>query len=131
MGLPEVKLGVIPGYGGTQRLPRLVGRGVAQELILTGEFVDAQRALAVGLVNRIVPPGELLEACRELATKMLAAGPLAVRAAMAAVDEGLDGTLDEGLAVESAAFGRLFDTADAAEGLSAFLEKRKAVFEGR
>jgi len=131
IGLPEVKLGVIPGYGGTQRLPRLVGRGIALELIITGEFVKADRALAIGLVNHVTPPGELLDFCRGLANKMIAVGPLAVRAALAAVDGGLDMPLDEGLEREALAFGELFATKDAREGTAAFLEKRPAAFEGR
>lgn len=130
MGLPEVKLGVIPGYGGTQRLARLVGRGVALELILTGEFVTAERALATGLVNHVVPQTDLLPTCRSLAEKILGVGPLAVRAALEVVDRGLDLPLDEALAEETRAFGGLFSTSDAKEGLAAFVEKRKAVFRG-
>jgi len=131
LGLPEVKLGVIPGYGGTQRLPRLVGRGVALELITTGEFVKADRALAIGLVNHVVAAEELLPFCRALAEKMVAVGPLAIRAALQSVDEGLDVPLDEGLAREARAFGALFGTADAREGIAAFLEKRAASFRGK
>lgn len=131
LGLPEVKLGVIPGYGGTQRLARLVGRGLALELILTGEMVSAERALAMGLVNHVVPQAELAATCRALADKIRSVGPLAVRAALTVVDRGLDLPLDDALAEETSAFGRLFSTADAKEGLAAFLEKRKAAFRGR
>jgi enoyl-CoA hydratase len=131
LGLPEVTLGLIPGYGGTQRLPRLVGRGHALELILTGGMVDAARAAEIGLVNRVVPQAELLTTCQKLASKMVAAAPLAVRAGLAAVSEGEGRPLDEALAMEARAFGSLFGTADAHEGVAAFLEKRPPRFEGR
>lgn len=131
LGLPEVKLGLIPGYGGTQRLPRLVGRGPALELILSGEFVTAERAREMGLVNRVVAPEALLDECRALAKSFLAVGPVAMRRALEAVDAGLDRPLEEGLRVEATAFSTLFDTRDSAEGITAFLEKRAAVFHGR
>lgn len=130
LGFPEVKLGVIPGYGGTQRLARLVGTGRALEMILTGEFIDATRAESIGLVNRVVPAAELLPACREIAEKMCAVGPLAVSRAIDAVHRGWDLPLAEGLALEARHFGALFDTADAREGIRAFLEKRAAEFSG-
>lgn len=129
-GLPETTLGLIPGYGGTQRLPRLVGRGVALEMILTGRRVGAEEALRLGLVNRVVPAAGLLEEARSLAGSLLAVGPLAVRAARRAVDLGLDLGLDAGLEVEALEFGNLFASADAAEGMTAFLEKRAAAFRG-
>ena len=130
LGLPEVKLGAIPGYGGTQRLARLVGRGRALELILTGEPVSAQEAYRVGLVNRVVPRSELAGAAEALMKKILANGPLAIRHALMAVDRGLDGGLSEGLSLEATLFGLLCATADLKEGMKAFLEKRPPRFEG-
>jgi len=131
LGLPEVTLGLIPGYGGTQRLPRLVGRGRALELMLTGGMVDAARAAEIGLVNRVVPAAELLDTCRKLAGKIGSVGPLAVKAALTAVAEGEGRPLAEATAIEARAFGALFGTADAREGIQAFLEKRSASFQGR
>ena len=131
LGLPEVKLGIIPGYGGTQRLPRLVGLGRAQELILTGEPIDAARAHAIGLVNHVFEPAELMEKTRALVGKILQRGPLAVRMAMEAALAGPDGTLDDGLSLERNLFGLLTTTSDMREGMTAFLEKRKANFEGK
>lgn len=130
-GLPEVKLGVIPGYGGTIRLPRLVGRGRALEMIMTGEMIDAAEAHRIGLVNRVVPQAELLEAARALLAKIAANGPLAVALALEAVDRGYDVTLDDGFALESNLFGILAATEDMREGMQAFLEKRAANFQGR
>ncbi|HEV8304233.1 MAG TPA: enoyl-CoA hydratase-related protein [Gemmatimonadales bacterium] len=130
-GQPEVKLGIAPGYGGTQRLPRLVGKGVALELILTGETIDAREAYRIGLVNRVVPAPELLAESEKLLRGILAMGPLAVRLAMEAVDRGLEMTLDEGLLLEANHFGLLAATQDTKEGLTAFLEKRPARFQGR
>jgi len=131
LGQPEVRLGLIPGYGGTQRLARLVGRARALEMLLTGEPVDAAEAFRIGLVNHVVPPGELLEFSRQLMVKILSAGPVAVALAMHAVDAGLDGSLEEGLRLEAAAFGLAASTQDRLEGTRAFLEKRKAIFAGR
>lgn len=131
MGLPEVKLAVIPGYGGTQRLARIVGRGRALELILTGEMIDATEAHRIGLVNRVVPRAELLGAAEALMRKILANGPLAIRYAIRAVDKGLDGSLDEGLDLEASLFGILCATEDMKEGMQAFLEKRAAKFKGQ
>ncbi len=130
-GQPEVKLGIAPGYGGTQRLPRLVGKGVALELILTGEPIDAREAHRIGLVNRVVPAAELLAESEKLLRGILAMGPLAVRLALEAVDQGLEMTLDEGLLLEANHFGLLAATQDTKEGLTAFLEKRSARFQGR
>jgi len=130
-GLPEVGLGIIPGYGGTQRLPRLVGRGRAQEMILTGEMVDAAEAHRIGLVSQVVPAEELMARTEALAGAILSRGPLAVRCALDAVHHGLDMPLGEGLAYEAALFSLLCASEDMKEGTKAFLEKRKAGFRGR
>src|SRR6266853_952727 len=130
-GQPEVKLGIAPGYGGTQRLPRLVGKGNALRLILTGDMIDAQEAYRIGLVNQVVPAGELLAAAEKTLRGILAMGPLAVRLALEAVDQGLEMTLDEGLLLEANHFGLLAATEDMKEGLTAFLEKRPPRFRGR
>jgi enoyl-CoA hydratase len=130
-GQPEVKLGIAPGYGGTQRLPRLVGKGVALQLILTGEMIDAQEGYRIGLVNKVVPAAQLLPESEKMLRGILAMGPLAVRLALEAVDQGLEMTLDEGLLLEANHFGLLAATKDMKEGLTAFLEKRQAKFEGR
>jgi enoyl-CoA hydratase len=130
-GQPEVKLGIAPGYGGTQRLPRLVGKGVALQLILTGEMIDAHEAHRIGLVTKVVPAGELLAEAERLLRGILAMGPLAVRLALEAVDRGLEMSLDEGLLLEANHFGLLAATRDMKEGLTAFLEKRQPRFEGR
>ena len=130
-GQPEVKLGIAPGYGGTQRLPRLVGKGRALQLILTGEMIDAAEAHRIGLVNRVVPAAELLAVTEQVLRGILAMGPLAVRLALEAVDQGPEMTLDEGLLLEANHFGLLAATQDMKEGLSAFLEKRSAKFQGR
>ncbi len=130
-GQPEVKLGIAPGYGGTQRLPRLVGKGVALQLILTGEMIDAQEAYRIGLVNKVAPADTLLAAAEQLLRGILSMGPLAVRLALEAVDRGLDMSLEEGLLLEANHFGLLAATEDMKEGLTAFLEKRAPRFEGR
>lgn len=130
-GQPEVKLGIAPGYGGTQRLPRLVGKGAALQLILTGEMIDAPEAYRIGLVNRVVPAGDLLAESEKMLRGILAMGPLAVRLALEAVDQGLEMTLEEGLLLEANHFGLLAATQDTKEGLTAFLEKRPAKFQGR
>ena len=130
-GQPEVKLGIVPGYGGTQRLPRLVGKGRALQLLLTGEIVDAAEAYRIGLVNRVVPAAELLGAARAMLGQMLANGPLALAHCIEAVNDGLDRTLDGGLVLEAHHFGLLSATADMREGMAAFLGKRTASFEGR
>src|SRR5438128_2134031 len=130
-GQPEVKLGIAPGYRGTQRLPRLVGRGVALQLILTGETIDARAAHRLGVVNKVVPAAELLPEAEKLLRGILAMGPLAVRLALEAVDQGLEMSLDEGLLLEANHFGLLAATHDMKEGLGAFLAKRAPRFEGR
>ncbi|MBA3671426.1 MAG: enoyl-CoA hydratase/isomerase family protein [Gemmatimonadaceae bacterium] len=130
-GQPEAKLGIVPGYGGTQRLARLVGKGRALELLLTGEMIDATEAYRIGLVNRIWPAAELLTAARAMLSTMLAQGPVAVAHCLEAVDRGLDMPLDDAIALEASFFGLLSATADKAEGMRAFLEKRAAVFVGR
>ena len=130
-GQPEVKLGIAPGYGGTQRLPRIVGKGVALELLLTGRMIDAAEALRIGLVNKVVPAAELLNEARQMMRTMLAMGPRAVALCLEAVDQGLDMTLDEGLNLEANHFGLLASTQDMREGMAAFLEKRDAKFTGR
>lgn len=130
-GLPEVRLGIIPGYGGTIRLPRLVGRGRALELMLTGDMIDADEALRIGLVNRVAEPDQLMDAGRDMARKMIANGPIAIRLALESVDRGMSTTIDDAQALESSFFGLLASTADMREGMSAFLEKRKAEFRGR
>jgi enoyl-CoA hydratase len=129
-GQPEVKLGITPGYGGTQRLPRLVGRGRALQLLLTGETIDAAEAFRIGLVNRVVPAAELMDAARAMLTAILANGPLAVALCLDVVDRGLDLPLEDALAMEAGHFGLLAATADMAEGTRAFLEKRAAQFRG-
>ena len=131
IGLPEVTLGVIPGYAGTQRLPRIVGRGMAMDLILTGRAIDAAEAQRIGLVSQVVPPADLMETARKTALRIIRNGPLAVRAAMQAVDHGLDVGFEHGARMEAKLFGLLCATSDMREGLSAFLEKRKADFKGK
>jgi enoyl-CoA hydratase len=131
LGQPEVKLGIIPGYGGTQRLPRLVGRGVALEMLLDGEPITATQALRIGLVNEVVPQAELLSYSRRWLVKVLANGPLALRLVMEAVDVGLSCGLEQGLQFEAAAFGVSAATEDRVEGTRAFLEKRVAAFKGK
>ena len=129
-GLPEVKLGIIPGYGGTVRLPRIVGRGRALEMILTGEMVDAPRALEMGLVNKVVALEETRSAAEAMLDGILKNGPIALRFALEAVDRSLETGIDEGLGLESHLFGLLAATDDMREGMSAFLEKREARFQG-
>ena len=129
-GLPEVGLGIIPGYGGTQRLPRLVGSGVALELILTGKKIDADEALRIGLVNCVCEPDDLLPSVYKTAGKILEQGPVAVQFAKQAVRRGLLLSLKDGLDAEADLFGMISSTSDMAEGMSAFLEKRKPDFTG-
>jgi enoyl-CoA hydratase len=131
LGQPEVKLGLIPGYGGSQRLPRLVGKGAAMKLLLTGEMISAAEALRIGLVDEVVPAGELMTRARTLAVTMAGMSPIAVRQCIAAVHAGYDLPLDEALAHEAALFGLCCGTADKAEGTRAFLEKRSPKWQGR
>ena len=130
-GQPEVKLGTIPGYGGSVRLPRLIGRGRAVELLATGAMIDAQEAWRIGLVNQVVASAELLTAAESLLRGMLENGPLAVAGCLRMVDDQEHLSLDEALALESTRFGELAGTADFTEGTAAFLGKRKAAFRGK
>lgn len=130
-GQPEVKLGITPGYGGTQRLPRLVGRGRALQLLLTGEMIDAHEALRIGLVNKVVPPAELLPAAETMMRQILANAPLAVALCIEAVNRGYNATQEDGLNLEANHFAILAGTADMAEGMAAFLAKRAPSFTGR
>jgi enoyl-CoA hydratase len=130
-GQPEIKLGIIPGYGGTQRLPRLVGQGRALEILLTGEMIHADEACRIGLVNEVLPAGELLPRAEALAHKIIANAPLATRYCLEAVNKGMDMPLAEGLAYEAVLFGLCSSTADKNEGTRAFLEKRTPQFQGR
>lgn len=130
-GQPEVKLGIGPGYGGTVRLPRLIGRGRAIQLLLTGEMIDAQEAWRIGLVNRVVTADQLLAECESFLRMVLAQGPLAVQCVLEAVDAGFEMSSQEALLLEANHFGLLSSTADMREGMSAFLEKRRADFTGR
>ena len=131
LGLPEVGLGLLPGFGGTQRLLRLVGRAAALELTLTGAPVDAARALGLGLVNRVAPAAELESETMALATKLAGNAPLAMRGLLDAVHVGGECAIDDGLEYESAQFGLAFSTDDAREGMAAFLERRKPAFNNR
>ena len=130
-GQPEINLGLIPGYGGTQRLPRLIGRTRALYLLLTGEMIDAQTAHQIGLVNEVVAAEKLMERAREIATKLSEKPIIAVQYILQAVDQGLDLNLDAGMNLESELFGNICATEDMKEGTSAFLEKRKPKFKGK
>ncbi|NIM19053.1 MAG: enoyl-CoA hydratase [Candidatus Latescibacteria bacterium] len=130
-GQPEVNLGLIPGYGGTQRLSRLVGKGIALDLILTGRTIDAQEALRIGLVSRVVPQEELMAAVNETAQSLLEKGPIALKAAREAIDRGFEMEFEDGCKLEASLFGLVCATDDMKEGTRAFLEKRKANFKGR
>jgi enoyl-CoA hydratase len=130
-GQPEIKLGIIPGWGGTQRLPRLIGRTAAMELLLTGDPIDAEQALALGLVNAVVQPDELQDKVFELGNRIASQAPLAVAAIKRAVYTGIDVPINEALDAERGEFTRVFDTEDAREGVSAFLEKRRPTWQGR
>jgi len=131
LGQPEVKLGILPGYGGSQRLARLCGKGVAHELVLSGEMISAEEALRIGLVNRVVEPAELIPAAEALAKKIIANAPLAVKFAMEAIEHGMEMPQEEGLFLEATLFGLCCATEDMREGTRAFLEKRPAQFKGR
>jgi enoyl-CoA hydratase len=130
-GLPEVKLGIIPGYGGTLRLPRIVGKGRALELMLTAQFIKADEAYRIGLANRVVPLAELMDTARKTMQTILANGPVALGLAIECTTRGMEMSVDDGLALESNLFGLLAATTDMREGMNAFLEKRKAAFTGR
>ncbi len=130
-GLPEVKLGIIPGYGGTQRLPRLVGKGVALQLILSGAMIDAQEAYRIGLVNEVVPKAELIARAEAILNQIGANAPLSVRYALEAVNKGMETSLAEGLVLESTFVAICTSTEDKKEGTSAFLQKRPPQFQGR
>ena len=129
-GQPEVKLGLIPGYGGTQRLPRLVGKGRALQLLMTGEIIDASEAFRIGLVNRVVPAADLVKTATEMMKVMIANAPLALAGCIEAVNRGYDTSIGDALAFEATAFGLLAATEDKREGTRAFLEKRPATFKG-
>lgn len=131
LGLTETKLAIIPGAGGTQRLPRLVGRGKAKELIFTGRRVGAQEALAIGLVNQVCPPAELMDESIKMASMICENGPIAVEQAKYAITYGIETDLQTGLAMESNAYWVTIPTQDRVEGLTAFREKRKPVYQGK
>ena len=131
MGLPEIKLGIIPGYGGTQRLQRLIGMGKAKEMILTGDHISAEEAHCLGLVNQVVPLSELDGSVIKLCEKISARGPIALHMAKAAINTGAQSDLSTGLDMEARCFSICFGTEDRLEGMRAFLEKRKANFKGK
>jgi len=131
LGQPEVKLGIIPGYGGTQRLARLCGKGLAHELCLMGEMITAEEALRIGLVNHVYEPAELLSAAEVMAKKIIANAPVAVKYTMEAIERGVEMPQEEGLFLEATLFGLSCATEDMREGTKAFLEKRAAKFEGK
>ena len=131
VGQPEVKLGIIPGYGGTQRLPRLVGKGPALQLLLSGEMISAHEAHRIGLVNEVVPAGELIARAEAIAQKIIANAPLAIQYTLEAVNKGMDMPLREGLFLEATLFAVACATEDKKEGTGAFLEKRAAKFAGK
>ena len=130
IGLPEVTLGIIPGYGGTQRMARLLGKGKALELILTGDRIPAAEAERIGLVNKVVPADQLQAAAEEMARKIISRGPVAIRSAIEAVNLGMEMSFEDGQFLEATLFGLLCATEDTKEGLNAFLEKRPAKFAG-
>jgi enoyl-CoA hydratase len=131
LGQPEVKLGIIPGYGGTQRLPRLVGKGIATQLLLTGEMISAQEAHRIGLVNEVVPAGQLISRAEAIAHLIIKNAPLAIQYCLEAVNHGMEMTLQEGLYLEATLFAVCCATEDKKEGTTAFLEKRTANFGGK
>ncbi|HAM41484.1 MAG TPA: enoyl-CoA hydratase, partial [Candidatus Omnitrophica bacterium] len=128
-GQPEINLGIIPGFGGTQRLPRLIGTIKALELILTGDLITAQEAHRLGLVNQVVPQDQVMKAAKDLARKIASKGMVALTESLRAIEEGVDGSLEQGMAKEAAAFGRVAATEDSREGVKAFLEKRQPQFQ--
>jgi enoyl-CoA hydratase len=131
VGFPEVTLGILPGFGGTQRTAKLVGLAKAKELVFTGKVITAQEAYEMGLVNRVLPDGQLMAAVEELAAKILAAGPVGVRLAKACINKSLSLDIDSGLDFEAQAFGLCFGTEDQKEGMAAFLEKRTPTYCGK
>ncbi len=131
LGQPEVKLGIIPGYGGSQRLPRLVGKGRALQILLTGDMIPAAEAFRIGLVNQVVSVAELIPTAESIARKIMANGPVAVRLCLEAVNRGLEMTQEEGLFLEATLFGLSCATEDMKEGLGAFLQKRAPNFKGK
>lgn len=130
-GQPEVTLGILPGFGGTQRLPRLVGKGRAKEILFTGDMIDAAEAYRIGLVNKVTAPEDLIPKAKEMALKIMARAPFAIRVCKEAVNTGLNVDLGSGVAFEAEVFGLCFATQDQKEGMTAFVEKRKAVFTGK
>lgn len=130
-GQPEVNLGIICGYGGTQRLARLVGRGRAIELVISGTMIDAQEAYRIGLVNRVVPQKELIKNCEDFLRTVFQKAPVAVRYSLDAVNRGIEMSLEDGIAYEATLFGLTFATDDMREGTQAFLQKRKPAFKGK
>lgn len=130
-GQPEINLGIIPGYAGSQRLPRLVGKGIAMEILLTGDMISAQRAYEIGLVNKVVPAAELMAEARKLAQLLASKAPIAIKYIIQVVNEGLDAPLPVAQFLETSLFGAIAASEDMKEGTKAFLEKRKAVWKGR
>lgn len=130
-GQPEVGLGITPGFGGTQRLPRLVGEGRAMELILSARVINAAEAYRIGLVNQVYPPEDLLAEAKKLAAQIMGNAPLAVRYAKACINKGLQTDIDTGLSIEADLFGLCFSTLDQKEGMNAFINKQKAAFQGK
>ena len=130
-GQPEVNYGIIPGFGGSQRLARLIGKGYAKEMIYTGAMVDAEEAHRIGLVNRVVEPEQLIPTCEEVCRKIMKKAPIAIASAKDAINRGLSMDLASGLSYEAQVFGNCFATLDQTEGMKAFLEKRKPVFLGK
>ena len=130
-GQPEINLGIIPGYGGSQRLPRLVGKGVALEILLTGDMIGAQRAYEIGLVNKVVPAPELMTEAKKMAQLLASKAPIATQYIIEAVNQGLDAPLPVAQFLETSLFGAIASSADMKEGTKAFLEKRKAVWKGQ
>jgi len=131
LGLPEVLLGVIPGYAGTQRLPRLIGKGRAKELLFTGEQIDAKEAHRIGLVNKVVPHEQLLNAAKDMAFKIMSRGQIAIKLVKSAINEGIDVDFETAQSYEAEVFGLSFSTEDQKEGMAAFMEKRDANFKGK
>ncbi|KZL89223.1 short-chain-enoyl-CoA hydratase [Clostridium magnum] len=130
-GQPEVGLGITPGFGGTQRLPRLVGEGMAKELIFSGKVIDAQEALRIGLVNKVVEPEQLMDEVKTLANTMAAQAPIAVKLSKAAISRGMQCDIDSGISYEAEVFAQCFSTEDQKEGMAAFIDKRDKCFKNR